>query len=66
MTEIIVYFLIFRASKQLLIEKKADPNLVLPKTTISPFHLVIGNDDENFAFEMTALILQHGGNPNVK
>ncbi|KAJ8924360.1 hypothetical protein NQ315_007156, partial [Exocentrus adspersus] len=52
--------------KSLLIEKNADPNIVLPKKGISPFHLVIGSDSDDFALKVTRLILQYGGNPNVR
>jgi hypothetical protein len=55
-----------RSVKTLLSVKRADPNLVLPKRKISPFHLIIGNNFEQFALEVIILILQHGGNPNVQ
>jgi ankyrin repeat protein len=55
-----------RSVKTLLSVKRADPNLVLPKRKISPFHLIIGNNFEKFALEVIILILQHGGNPNVQ
>ncbi|KAF5293023.1 hypothetical protein FQA39_LY13792 [Lamprigera yunnana] len=50
----------------MLREKDANPNLVLRDTGISPFHLIIGNESEEFALKTTKLILQCGGNPNVK
>ncbi|XP_066249378.1 ankyrin repeat and LEM domain-containing protein 1-like [Euwallacea similis] len=50
----------------LLTEKGADPNLVLPKKGISPFHLVIGCDSYEFARDVINVILQNGGNPNVR
>lgn len=52
--------------KTLLLTKGADPNLILPKKRISPFHLVIGNDSDFFTLDVTLLILQNGGNPNVQ
>ncbi|XP_063932736.1 ankyrin repeat and LEM domain-containing protein 1-like isoform X2 [Zophobas morio] len=53
-------------SVKTLLSKGADPNLILPKRKISSFHLIIGNDSEKFALNVTTLILQHGGNPNVQ
>ncbi|OXU25275.1 hypothetical protein TSAR_016378 [Trichomalopsis sarcophagae] len=50
----------------LLKNKDADPNVLMPLHGITPFHLVIGNDSEAFAEEVTKLFLRHGGNPNVK
>ncbi|XP_034938489.1 uncharacterized protein [Chelonus insularis] len=50
----------------LLKSKEADPNVLIPSYGISPFHLVIGNQSERFAEEVTKLFLRYGGNPNVK
>ncbi|XP_058804652.1 uncharacterized protein LOC131671883 [Phymastichus coffea] len=50
----------------LLTKKDADPNVLMPLHGITPFHLVIGNDSEAFAEEVTKLFLRHGGNPNVR
>ncbi|XP_076652345.1 uncharacterized protein LOC143358786 [Halictus rubicundus] len=50
----------------LLLNKEADPNTLIPMYGVTPFHLVIGNDSEAFAEEVTKLFLRHGGNPNVK
>ncbi|XP_043497706.1 spindle assembly checkpoint component MAD1-like [Polistes fuscatus] len=50
----------------LILNKEADPNVLIPTHGITPFHLVIGNDSEIFAEEVTKLFLRHGGNPNVK
>lgn len=50
----------------LLLKKNADPNVLLPVHGVTPFHLVIGNDSEAFAEEVTKLFLRHGGDPNVK
>ncbi|XP_011310173.1 uncharacterized protein [Fopius arisanus] len=50
----------------LLEHKEADPNILLPMHGISPFHLVIGNESETFAEEVTRLFLRHGGDPNVR
>ncbi|KAL6431285.1 hypothetical protein ACFW04_007152 [Cataglyphis niger] len=50
----------------LLLNKDADPNILIPTHGVTPFHLVIGNDSEEFAEEVTKLFLRHGGNPNVK
>ncbi|KAJ8686265.1 hypothetical protein QAD02_022059 [Eretmocerus hayati] len=52
--------------KTLLRSKEADPNVLMPLHGVTPFHLVIGNDSEAFAEEVTKLFLRHGGNPNVK
>ncbi|XP_067210656.1 uncharacterized protein [Linepithema humile] len=50
----------------LLLNKDADPNFLIPTHGVTPFHLVIGNDSEEFAEEVTKLFLRHGGNPNVR
>ncbi|XP_072762232.1 uncharacterized protein [Anoplolepis gracilipes] len=50
----------------LLLNKDADPNILIPTHGVTPFHLVIGNDLEEFAEEVTKLFLRHGGNPNVR
>lgn len=50
----------------LLLNKDADPNVLIPMHGVTPFHLVIGNDSEEFAEEVTKLFLRHGGNPNVR
>ncbi|XP_050453882.1 uncharacterized protein LOC126852774 [Cataglyphis hispanica] len=50
----------------LLLNKDADPNILIPTHGVTPFHLVIGNDSEEFAEEVTKLFLRHGGNPNVR
>ncbi|XP_031328120.1 ankyrin repeat and LEM domain-containing protein 1-like isoform X2 [Photinus pyralis] len=56
----------YRGVKHMLIEKGADPNIILQDTGIAPFHLIIGNESEDFTLKTTKLILQCGGNPNVK
>ncbi|KOX68802.1 Ankyrin repeat and LEM domain-containing protein 1 [Melipona quadrifasciata] len=50
----------------LLLNKDANPNTLIPIYGVTPFHLVIGNDSEAFAEEVTKLFLRHGGNPNVR
>lgn len=50
----------------LLLNKDADPNILIPTHGVTPFHLVIGNGSEEFAEEVTKLFLRHGGNPNVR
>lgn len=50
----------------LLLNKEANPNTLLPTYGVTPFHLVIGNDSEAFAEEVTKLFLRHGGDPNVR
>ncbi|XP_060522645.1 ankyrin repeat and LEM domain-containing protein 1-like [Cylas formicarius] len=60
-----VEFRHFGSIKTLLCEKRADPNVILPKKGISAFHLAIGCDSSEFAIKVTAIILQCGGNPNV-
>ncbi|XP_029037436.2 uncharacterized protein LOC114873355 isoform X3 [Osmia bicornis bicornis] len=50
----------------LLLNKEANPNTLIPMYGVTPFHLVIGNDSEAFAEEVTKLFLRHGGNPNVR
>lgn len=49
----------------LISTKEADANIVLPKKGIAPFHLAVGSDNSQFALEVTTMILQHGGNPNL-
>jgi hypothetical protein len=44
----------------------ANPNVILPNQGVSPFHLGVGNESEDFALEVTRLFLQYGGNPNVR
>jgi hypothetical protein len=52
--------------KTILEKTNANPNAILPKQGISPFHLGVGNESEDFALEVTRLFLQYGGNPNVR
>lgn len=49
-----------------LLTKQVNCNLVLPKKGIAPFHLVVGKETLDFAFNATNLMLQHGGDPNVR
>lgn len=59
--------LIFRRQVvTLLLNKDADPNVLIPIHGVTPFHLVIGNDSLEFAEEVTKLFLRHGGDPNVR
>ncbi|KOC66750.1 Ankyrin repeat and LEM domain-containing protein 1 [Habropoda laboriosa] len=48
------------------LNKEANPNTLIPTYGVTPFHLVIGNDSEAFAEEVTKLFLRHRGNPNVR
>ncbi|XP_043263232.1 uncharacterized protein LOC122403659 [Colletes gigas] len=50
----------------LLLNKEANPNTLIPTHGVTPFHLVIGNDSEAFAEEVTKLFLRHGGDPNIR
>lgn len=50
---------------KLLLDKGADPNLILPLKGISSFHRIIGCDSIDFTMKATCLVLQHGGNPNL-
>uniref|UniRef100_A0AAR5QFQ0 LEM domain-containing protein n=2 Tax=Dendroctonus ponderosae TaxID=77166 RepID=A0AAR5QFQ0_DENPD len=52
--------------ESLLTEKKADPNLILPSKGICSLHLAVGCHSEDFALGIVSLMLQNGGNPNVK
>ncbi|XP_044265698.1 ankyrin repeat and LEM domain-containing protein 1-like [Tribolium madens] len=54
------------SSVKTLLSRGADPNLILPKVKISPFHLIIGNDSQDFASTVVSLLLQNGGNPNIR
>ncbi|CAG9862775.1 unnamed protein product [Phyllotreta striolata] len=56
----------FRAVRSLLCEKGANPNFIVPTKGISPFHLAVGIDDCDFALKVTCLILEFGGDPNVR
>lgn len=56
----------FRAVKSLLSDKGADANIILPKPGISPFHLAIGSENSDFAQKVTTIVLEHGGDPNVR
>lgn len=55
----------FRSITKLLVDKNADPNIILPGKGISCFHLAIGNDLPEFAMDVATLIIQNGGDPNV-
>lgn len=61
-----MFFSLPRQVTTLLKSKEADPNVLMPLHGVTPFHLLIGNDSEAFAEEVTRLFLRHGGNPNVK
>jgi hypothetical protein len=56
----------FSHLKTILEKTNANPNVILPNRGISPFHLGVGNESEDFALEVTRLFLQYGGNPNVR
>jgi hypothetical protein len=56
----------FSHLKTVLQNRDANPNVILPKYGISPFHLAVGNESEDFAEEVTRLFLQCGGSPNVR
>ncbi|KAG7196726.1 hypothetical protein KM043_016064 [Ampulex compressa] len=49
-----------------LLNKDADPNVLIPSQGVTPFHLIVGNDCEIFAEKVTKLFLRHGGDPNVR
>lgn len=59
-------FFVYSAVNSLIITKDADANIVLPRKGISPFHLAVGSESQEFAINVAKLILQHGGNPNVR
>ncbi|XP_053324183.1 ankyrin repeat and LEM domain-containing protein 1 [Spea bombifrons] len=48
-----------------LLQSGADPNFVLPNNGIAAIHLAAGKESES-ALRCLTLILQHGGNPNVR
>jgi hypothetical protein len=52
--------------RKILQERDANPNVILPKQGVSPLHLAIGYESEDFAENVTRLFLQYGGNPNVR
>ena len=43
-----------------------DPNIIIPKKGISPFHLAVGSNPPSYSLEITKLLLQHGADPNVR
>ncbi|KMQ94438.1 ankyrin repeat and lem domain-containing protein 1 [Lasius niger] len=64
--DVVLYLLCDWQVATLLLNKDADPNVLIPTHGVTPFHLVIGNDSEEFAEEVTKLFLRHGGDPNVR
>lgn len=58
--------MLYREVAILLREKHADPNVVIPDYDITPFHLAVGHENEQFAKEATKLLLKNGGDPNVR
>lgn len=56
----------FSHLRKILQERDANPNVILPKQGVSPLHLAIGYESEDFAENVTRLFLQYGGNPNVR
>ena len=54
----------FRAFKRLL-GRGADPNILVPGG-VSPFHIAVGIEDVDLSEEMTRLILEAGGDPNLR
>lgn len=50
----------------LVLEKSSDPNLILPLKGITAFHRIIGCDSLDFTLKAVCLVLQFGGDPNVK
>lgn len=56
----------WRGVEYMLLEKHANPNIIIVDTGISSFHLTIGNVSEEFALKTTKLILRCGGNPNIQ
>ncbi|CAG9772676.1 unnamed protein product [Ceutorhynchus assimilis] len=48
------------------LDKKADPNFKHPKKGFAPFHLAVGDDCPDFSYKVTLLILQNGGDPNLR
>jgi hypothetical protein len=52
--------------KTILEKTDANPNAILPNQGISPLHLAIGNESEDFDLKVTRLFLQYGGDPNVR
>lgn len=58
-------FTLRSAIRKLLDFNRANPNVLIPRRGITPFHLAIGKGSEETAEEITKLFLVHGGNPNV-
>jgi len=54
-----------RAVRQLLVERKARPNTVVPERGCAAMHLLAGLEDEHFAEEAVVVALTVGGDPNV-
>lgn len=49
----------------LLIHSDIDPNALIQDKGVTPFHLIVGNQSETFAFKITKIFLRCGGDPNV-
>lgn len=61
-------FNFYSASSQvasLLLEKRANPNIIIPDYGIAPFHLAVGHENERFSKEITKFMLKNGGDPNL-
>lgn len=53
--------------KWLLLQKNADPNLVLPKEGVSPMHVLAGFENECFSVEVLEIVLEErDGDPNIR
>lgn len=50
-----------RNTRKLLVEHKANPNLLIPHSNIAPIHYAAGMENTNFAETAMKLILKHNG-----
>ena len=50
----------------MVLSNDADPDIIIPERGISPFHLIAGSENDDFALEVVKIFLQRGANPNVK
>ncbi|KAK6617190.1 hypothetical protein RUM44_005521 [Polyplax serrata] len=48
------------------IQRKINPNALIPGRGVSLLHLIIGHQSENFGYKITKLFLRCGGDPNVQ
>lgn len=63
---IIPSFCYYRDVELILQNDASAPNIILPGRGCTPFHLIIGHDDDSFAEKVTKMFIRVGGNPNTR